>query len=107
MSLRSTLSVAAVALGIGSLALPALAQNHGGMQMPDQGRGMGMMMGQGMMGHGMMDGGMMSPDTMSRMPDMSRMMSSCSEMMQSMSNGADGRPNSQWQHHPNDNGVPD
>jgi hypothetical protein len=42
------------------------------------------------MGRGMMGGGMMSRG----------MMAGCSEMMQSMNNGDDGRPNSQWQTHP-------
>ncbi len=105
MILRTKLSIAALAIGIGAVTLPALAQNQGEMQrMPNWGMGMGQMgrgMGQGMMGHGMMGSGMMSPERGSSM------MSSCAQMMQSMNNGGTGQPNSQWQHHPNTEGTPD
>ena len=81
MSFGSKLSIVALAAALGGAIVPALAQNgSGGMQgMLDHGMGMGHM-SQGMMHGGMMSGG-------------------CSEMMQSMNNGGDGRPNSQWQKH--------
>ena len=89
MSIGNKLGVVALAAALGGLIVPAIAENApGGMQNgPDQGMSMGQM-GGGMMGGGMMSGGMMSPGMMAR---------GCSEMMQSMNNGADGRPNSQWQ----------
>ncbi len=91
MSIRQTLTIAALAAGLGGMILPALAQNSDGMgTMPDQGMGQmteGSRTGRGMMGGGMMSGG-------------------CGGMMQSM-NGGDGRPNSQWQTHRPDNVTPD
>jgi hypothetical protein len=48
----------------------------------------------GHMGQGMMRGGMMSRGMMG---------GGCSEMMQSMNSGG-GRPNGQWQKHPDNGG---
>jgi hypothetical protein len=80
MRVGSKLGIAVLAAALGGLIVPALAQN--GMQSaPDHGMSMGQM-GQGMMRGGVMSGGMMA---------------GCSGMMQSMNNGDDGRPNSQWQ----------
>lgn len=88
MSIRQTLTIAALAAGLGGLIVPALAQNPDGMgTMPDQ--GMGQVTEGGRTGHGMMGGGMMRGGMMS---------GGCGGMMQSM-NGGDGRPNSQWQTH--------
>lgn len=94
MSFGSKLSIVALAAALGGLIVPAFAQNgSGGTQsMPDHGMGMGHM-GQGMMNGGMMSHGMMG--------------GGCSEMMQSMNNGGDGHPNSQWQGHPNSERTPD
>lgn len=80
MTIRHSLIAAALAAVLGAAIVPALAQ---GPTMPKQG------IGAGDMGRGMMSGGMMSGSGMS----------GCATMMQSM-NGADGRPNSQWQKHP-------
>jgi hypothetical protein len=87
MNIGNKLSIVALAAALGGLIVPAFAQNDSGSPQgaPDQGMsmghsGQGMMRG-GMMSHGMMGGG-------------------CSEMMQSMNNGGNGRPNSQWQKHP-------
>jgi hypothetical protein len=84
MSLGSKLSIVALAAALGGLIVPAIAQNNPGSMQgpPDQGMSMGHM-GQGMMRGGMMSRGMMG--------------GGCAEMMQSMNNGGDGRPNSQWQ----------
>jgi hypothetical protein len=83
MSIGHKLSIAILAAALGGLIIPAFAQN-GTAGSGDQGMSMGHM-GRGMMGGGMMSRGMMA---------------GCSEMMQSMNNGDDGRPNGQWQKHP-------
>ena len=83
MTVASKLTIAALAAALGALIVPAFAQNDTQAR-PDHGMSMGHM-GQGMMGGGMMSG---------------RMMAGCADMMQSMNNGGDGRPNSQWQKHP-------
>jgi hypothetical protein len=92
MSTREKLTIAALAAVLAVLIVPAFAQDHNGLRRtPDQGMRMDHM-GQGTMGGGMMSGGMMR---------------GCSEMMQSMNNGGDGRPNNQWQKRPpgsSDNG---
>ena len=89
MRTGETLRIAAFALALAGLVIPAFAQEQDqSPRMPEQGMRMGQM-GQGMMGGGMM-GGMMSDG----------MRHGCSEMMRSMNNGRDGRPNSQWQAHP-------
>jgi len=87
MSIGNKLSIVILAAALGGLIAPAFAQNDsGGTQSgSDQGTSMGHM------GHGMMRGGMMSHGMMA---------GGCSEMMQSMNNGGDARPNSQWQRHP-------
>lgn len=95
MCIRHSLAVVALAAGIGSLIVPALAQQGGSERAPDH--GMGRMDSGGDMGHGMMSrdgmsGGMMGGD--------------CAGMMQSV-NGGDGRPNSQWQTHPKGGATPD
>lgn len=96
MSIRHSLAIAALAAGVGSLIVPAVAQTQGGSERaPD--RGMSRMEGGGHMGHGMMSregrsGGMMEDG--------------CASMMQSM-NGGGGRPNSQWQTHPKGGATPD
>jgi hypothetical protein len=78
MSIGHKVSIAILAAALGGLIVPAFAQNG------TEGRGdQGMTMGH--IGRGMMGGGMMA---------------GCSEMMQSMNNGDDGRPNSQWQKRP-------
>ena len=84
MSIGNKITIAVLAVALGGLIVPAFAQNGGGMQGRDHGMGMGHMR-QGMMGNGMMSGNMMAR---------------CSDMMQSMNNGGDGRPNNQWQKHP-------
>jgi hypothetical protein len=83
MTVGNKLAIAVVAAALGALMAPAFAQNgSSGTQIrPDQG------MSTRHMSHGMMGGGMMSGG----------MMAGCSEMMQSMNNGSNGRPNSQWQ----------
>lgn len=83
MTIGHKLSIAILATALGGLIVPAFAQN-GTAGSGDQGMSMGHM-GRGMMGGGMMSRGMMA---------------GCSEMMQSMNNGDDSRPNSQWQKHP-------
>lgn len=83
MTVASKLTIAAFAAALGALIVPAFAQNDTQAR-PDHGMSMGHM-GQGMMGGGMMSG---------------RMMAGCADMMQSMNNGGDGRPNSQWQKRP-------
>lgn len=87
MSIGNKLSIVALVAALGGLIVPAFAQNDSGgaQREPDQGMDMGHM-NQGMMRGGMMSRGMMG--------------GGCSEMMQSMNNGGDGRPNSQWQKHP-------
>ena len=83
MTVANKLTIAAFAAALGALIAPAFAQNDTQAR-PDHGMSMGHM-GQGMMGGGMMSG---------------RMMAGCADMMQSMNNGGNGRPNSQWQKHP-------
>lgn len=85
MTMASKLTITVLAAALGGLIVPALAQSgSSGMQSrPDHGMSMGHM-GQGMMGDGMMSG---------------RMMAGCAQMMQSMNNGGNGRPNGQWQKH--------
>jgi hypothetical protein len=80
MTVASKLTIAAFAAALGALVAPAFAQNDTQAR-PDHGMSMGHM------GQGMMGGGMMSV----------RMMAGCADMMQSMNNGSDDRPNSQWQ----------
>ena len=93
MTVANKLTIAAFAAALGALIAPAFAQNGSNdtQARPDHGMSMGRM-GQGMMGGGMMSGSMMA---------------GCSDMMQSMNNSGDGRPNSQWQKQPpgaSDNG---
>lgn len=87
MSIGNKLSIVAFVAALGGLIIPAFAQNSAGSVQgaPDQGMSMGHR-GQGMMQGGMMSRGMMS--------------GGCSEMMPSMNNGGDGRPNSQWKPSP-------
>ena len=80
MTVASKLTIAAFAAALGALIAPAFAQN-GTQARPDHGMSTGHM-GRGMTGGGMMSGGMMT---------------GCADMMQSMNNGGNGRPNSQWQ----------
>lgn len=85
MTLANKFTAVVLAAALGALIAPAFAQNgSSGMPSPSD-HGMAM----GHMGHGMM-GGMMSGS----------MMAGCAGMMQSTNNGANGRPNSQWQKHP-------
>jgi hypothetical protein len=87
MTARNTFSVAVVAAALGVLIAPAFPQNGAsGMQSPLD-RSMSMRH----MGKGMMRGGGMTSASM---------MAGCAGMMQSMNNGGDGTPNSQWQKHP-------
>ena len=81
MTMRNKLTTAVVASALGALIVPAFAQNgsSGIPSAPDHGMSMGHR-GQGMIGRAMMSG--------------------CAEMMQSMNNGGNGTPNSQWQKHP-------
>ena len=96
MKTRHSLIAAALAAVLGALIVPALAQAPGGpRKMPDRSMGTADM-GGGMMSGGMMSGGMMSGGMMS-----GGEMGGCATMMQSM-NGANGRPNSQWQKRPID-----
>lgn len=88
MTVASKLTIAAFAAALGALIAPAFAQNDTQAR-PDRGMSTDHM-GQGMMGRGMMGGGMMSGGRMA----------GCADMMQSMNNGGNGRPNSQWQKHP-------
>jgi hypothetical protein len=79
MIVGKKVSFAAVAAALAALIVPASAQNGSS---DIQGRhDHGMSMGHRMMGGGVMPG---------------RTMAGCSGMMQSMNNGGDGRPNSQW-----------
>ena len=94
MSIRHSLAVVALAAGLGSLIVPALAQQGGSARAPN--RGMGRMDGGGHMGHGMMSRDGMSGGTMG----------GCAGMMQSMSGGHE-RPNSQWQTRPKGDVTPD
>jgi hypothetical protein len=84
MSTRETVGIIVLAAVLSGMIVPALAQSDPAdpRQMPSHGMSMGNMHGR-MMPCGMMSGGMMGRG--------------CSEMMQSMNNGDDGRPNSQWQ----------
>lgn len=86
MTVRNKLTIAVLAAALGALIAPAFAQSgsSGMSSPPDHGMSIGQM-NRGMMGHGMMSGNMMA---------------GCADMMQSMNNGGDGRPNSQWQKHP-------
>lgn len=86
MTIARKLTVTVLAAAFGGLIVPALAQNAPSQVQgrPDHRMTIGHM-GQGMMGGGMMSG---------------RMMAGCVDMMQSMNNGGDGRPNSLWQKHP-------
>jgi hypothetical protein len=90
MNFGKKLSIFALAAALGSLIVPAFAQNGscGSQAAPDQGMSMGYM------GQDMMRGGMMSRSMMD---------GGCSEMMQSTNNGG-GRPNSRWQKHPDNGG---
>jgi hypothetical protein len=81
MTVANKLTIAAFAAALGALIAPAFAQNGSSDMQSRHDRGMSM----GHMGQGMMGGGMMS---------------GCADMMQSMNNGGDGRPNSQWQKRP-------
>jgi hypothetical protein len=86
MTVATKLTIAALAAALGALVTPAFAQNGSNDMQSRHERGMSMgHMGQGMMGVRMMSGGMMA---------------GCADMMQSMTNGGDGRPNSQWQKRP-------
>ncbi len=85
MTVAKKLTIAAFAAALGVLVAPAFAQNDSSDMQSRHGRGMNM----GHMGQGMMGGGMMS---------------GCAGMMQSMNNGGNGRPNSQWQKRPDDRG---
>jgi hypothetical protein len=69
MTVGKKISFAAFAAALAALIVPAFAQNGSSDMQGRHDRGMGM-------GHGMMAG--------------------CAGMMQSMNNGGDGRPNSQW-----------
>lgn len=84
MSIGSKLSIALLTVALAAPITLVLAQDSSrGMQsQQDGGMSMGRM-GQGMMGGGMMSGRMMA--------------GGCAGMMQSMNNGGDGRPNSEWQ----------
>jgi hypothetical protein len=85
MSVGRAVGFAVVAASLAALIVPAFAQNGSSDIQRWRLHGMSMgHMGQGMMGDGMMSGSMMGD---------------CMEMMQSMNNGGDGRPNSQWQKH--------
>lgn len=88
MILGSKLAIAVVAAVLGAPMASAFAQN-GSTTMPSASDHR---MSMGKMRHGMMSGSMMA---------------GCAEMMQSMNNGGNGKPNSQWQTHPrrhSDNG---
>jgi uncharacterized protein YidB (DUF937 family) len=86
MTVATKLTIAAFAAALGALIAPAFAQNGSSDMQSRHDRGMSM----GHMGQGMMGGRMMSGS----------MMAGCAGMMQSMNNGGDGRPNSQWQKRP-------
>lgn len=81
MTVATKLTIAALAAALGALVAPAFAQNDSSDMQSRHDRGMSM----GHMGPGMMGGGMMA---------------GCADMMQSMNNGGNGRPNSQWQKRP-------
>ena len=83
MTVASKLTIAAFTAALGALIAPAFAQSDT-QPRPDRGMSTGHM-GRGMTGGGMMSGGMMT---------------GCADMMQSMNNGGNGRPNSQWQKRP-------
>ena len=83
--------IGALALVAGLLAAPVILYAQGDTVRMMGGGSDNMMGGSPMIGHGsrsMMSGGMMA---------------GCAGMMQSMNNGGDGRPNSQWQKHPGQN----
>jgi hypothetical protein len=84
MTIGNTLAMTIIAAALGALVVPAFAQqgSNGRPSRPDHGMSMGHM------GQGMMSGGMMA---------------GCAEMMQSMNNGGNGTPNSQWQRQPRRN----
>jgi hypothetical protein len=82
MTVGKTTSFAIIVAALGVFIVPALAQN--GSSDMQRRHDPGTSMGRGMMGGGMMSGSMMGD---------------CMEMMQSMDNGGDGRPDSQWQKH--------
>lgn len=89
MTARNTLTITVVAAALGALIAPALAQNGSSTMPSPSGHGMSTgHMGRDMMGGDMMSGGMMG---------------GCAEMMQSMNNGGNGKPNSQWQRQPRRN----
>jgi hypothetical protein len=89
MSIGNKLSMVMLTAALGGLIVPAFAQDHNGTRgTPDQGMTMDHM------GRGMMRGGMMSRGMMA---------GGCAEMMHSMNNSGDGRPNSQWQKHQSPN----
>jgi hypothetical protein len=95
MTTATRLTIAALAAALGALVAPAFAQNDSSDMQSRHVRGISMgHMGQDMMGGGMMASGMMA----------SGMMAGCADMMQSMNNGGDGRPNSQWQKRPDNGG---
>ena len=81
MTVGRKISFAVVAAALGALIVPAFAQNGSSDMQSRHDHGMSM----GPMGQGMRGGGMMA---------------GCADMMQSMNNGGNGRPNSQWQKHP-------
>jgi hypothetical protein len=81
MTVANKLTIAVLVAAFGGLIVPAFAQNGLSDMQSRHDHGMSM----GHMGRGMMGGGMMS---------------GCADMMESMNNGGDGRPNSQWQKHP-------
>lgn len=89
MTVANKLTIAVFTAALGALVVPAFAQNDSSDMQSRHDRNMSMgHMGQGMMGGGMMSGGMMA---------------GCADMMQSMNNGGNGRPNSQWQKRPPQN----
>ena len=83
MTVGNKVTIAVLAAAFAALMAPAFAQNgsSGIPNQPDHGMSMGHV-DRGMKGGGMMSGSMMA---------------SCADMMQSMNNGGNGRPNSQWQ----------
>lgn len=95
MPIRYSVTAAAFAAMLGSLALPILAQAR---EHADSARApiRSEMASRNHMDHGMMSRGDMSGG----------MMSDCAGMMQSM-NGGGGRPNSQWRSRPHGSAMPD
>lgn len=89
MTVGNKLAIAVVAAALGALIVPAFAQNDSSATPSRPDHGMSVRhMGQGVMGGGMMSGGMMA---------------GCADMMQSMNNGGNGKPNSRWQKQPRGN----